>query len=55
MFDKPFTVRLREAIALALEREAVTLVPALTVGFTDPRYVRPLGTDVYGLRERGVS
>ena len=46
--DSPFVDQLRRATALALGDEEVPLIPALTVGFTDSRCVRPLGTEAYG-------
>jgi acetylornithine deacetylase/succinyl-diaminopimelate desuccinylase-like protein len=46
--DSPFVDQLQRATALALGREAVLLIPSLTVGFTDSRCVRPLGTQAYG-------
>jgi acetylornithine deacetylase/succinyl-diaminopimelate desuccinylase-like protein len=44
----PFVDCLQRATALALGREEPRLIPALTIGFTDSRYVRPLGTQAYG-------
>ncbi len=46
--DAPFVGRLGEALAYALGVDDFRLVPALTVGFTDSRFVRPLGAQVYG-------
>lgn len=46
--DSPFVSQLRQATKLALGEEDVPLIPSLTVGFTDSRCVRPLGTQVYG-------
>jgi acetylornithine deacetylase/succinyl-diaminopimelate desuccinylase-like protein len=46
--DSPFLNTIRTALARALGRDDFKLVPSLTVGFTDSRFVRPLGTDVYG-------
>jgi acetylornithine deacetylase/succinyl-diaminopimelate desuccinylase-like protein len=46
--DGPFVPVIRQALAAALGDETFRLVPAMTVGFTDSRFVRPLGTQVYG-------
>jgi len=47
-YDSPFVAHLQRATALALGREDLFLVPGLTLGFTDSRCVRPLGTQAYG-------
>jgi len=47
-YDSPFVNQLQRATALALGWENIVLIPSLTVGFTDSRCVRPLGTQVYG-------
>lgn len=47
-FESPFVARLQRATELALDRGDIELIPSLTVGFTDSRCVRPLGTEVYG-------
>ena len=39
---------LRQALSLALGSPDFKLLPSMTVGFTDSRFVRPLGTQVYG-------
>jgi acetylornithine deacetylase/succinyl-diaminopimelate desuccinylase-like protein len=46
--DSPFVAHMRRATEWALGGEDVVLIPSLTVGFTDSRCVRPLGTQVYG-------
>jgi len=46
--DAPFVGVMHQALGAALGAERFRLVPALTVGFTDSRFVRPLGTQVYG-------
>jgi acetylornithine deacetylase/succinyl-diaminopimelate desuccinylase-like protein len=46
--DAPFVGLMSQALAAALGPEPFRLVPAITVGFTDSRFVRPLGTQVYG-------
>jgi acetylornithine deacetylase/succinyl-diaminopimelate desuccinylase-like protein len=47
-FDSPFVAQLQCATALALGQEDIIWIPSLTVGFTDSRCIRPLGTQVYG-------
>jgi acetylornithine deacetylase/succinyl-diaminopimelate desuccinylase-like protein len=47
-FGTPFTGVLRRALAAATGREDVRLIPALTAGFTDSQWVRPLGVAAYG-------
>lgn len=46
--DAPFVDVLRQALAAALGSDDFTMLPAITSGFTDSRFVRPLGTQVYG-------
>ncbi len=46
--ESPFVDVLRQAVAAALGSTEFDLVPALTVGFTDSRFIRPLGAQVYG-------
>jgi acetylornithine deacetylase/succinyl-diaminopimelate desuccinylase-like protein len=46
--DSPFLGTIRDALAHALGGTHFRLVPSLTVGFTDSRFLRPLGTQVYG-------
>jgi acetylornithine deacetylase/succinyl-diaminopimelate desuccinylase-like protein len=46
--DSWFVDRIREALAAALGDEPFRLLPSLTVGFTDSRFIRPLGAEVYG-------
>src|SRR6266536_2860944 len=47
--NSAFVDVLRQALATALgPGQPFDLVPALTVGFTDSRFIRPLGTQVYG-------
>ncbi|MCZ7570855.1 MAG: M20/M25/M40 family metallo-hydrolase [Ardenticatenaceae bacterium] len=47
-FESPFVAQVQRATKLALDRGEIELIPSLTVGFTDSRCVRPLGTEVYG-------
>jgi acetylornithine deacetylase/succinyl-diaminopimelate desuccinylase-like protein len=44
----PFVELINRAMAAALGETAFRMVPALTVGFTDSRFIRPLGAEVYG-------
>jgi acetylornithine deacetylase/succinyl-diaminopimelate desuccinylase-like protein len=46
--DSVFVDVLRQALGLALGSDDFSLLPSLTVGFTDSRFLRPLGTQVYG-------
>src|SRR5205823_6752275 len=47
-FDHELTDHVTSATKAALGRDDLTFVPGLTVGFTDSRFVRPLGTVCYG-------
>jgi len=53
--DSPLFDLCRQSLALALGHENFRLVPALTVGFTDSRFLRPLGTEVYGFNPHHPS
>jgi acetylornithine deacetylase/succinyl-diaminopimelate desuccinylase-like protein len=46
--DSPFLDTIRGALGQALGRSDFGVIPSLTVGFTDSRFLRPLGTEVYG-------
>ena len=46
--DSPFVETIRKALVHALGNGDVRLLPSLTVGFTDSRFLRPFGTHVYG-------
>jgi len=46
-YDHPFRETATAALRVALGRSDVELVPALCGGFTDSRFLRPLGTQVY--------
>ncbi|MDQ6671685.1 MAG: M20/M25/M40 family metallo-hydrolase [Chloroflexota bacterium] len=46
--DSPFVDILRQALGAALGSDEFRLLPSLTVGFTDSRFLRPMGTQVYG-------
>jgi acetylornithine deacetylase/succinyl-diaminopimelate desuccinylase-like protein len=47
-FETDFAKRIRAATARTLGRDDVSMVPAITTGFTDSRFTRPLGTTTYG-------
>ena len=47
-FETDFAQRIQEATALATGRPEVQFVPAVSTGFTDSRFTRPLGTVTYG-------
>src|SRR6266851_4581140 len=46
--DAPFVDLLRQALGFALGNDDFRLLPTITAGFTDSRFLRPLGTQVYG-------
>jgi acetylornithine deacetylase/succinyl-diaminopimelate desuccinylase-like protein len=46
--QSPFLESMHTALARALGHGEFRLLPSLTVGFTDSRFLRPLGTHVYG-------
>jgi acetylornithine deacetylase/succinyl-diaminopimelate desuccinylase-like protein len=46
--DTPFVELCRQSLGMALGGQEFRFVPALTVGFTDSRFLRPLGAEVYG-------
>jgi acetylornithine deacetylase/succinyl-diaminopimelate desuccinylase-like protein len=47
-FDHEFADRVMSATRVAIGRSDISFVPGLTVGFTDSRFVRPLGNIAYG-------
>lgn len=47
-FDSPFRAFVEAATRDAVEREDLEFIPGLSVGFTDSRFVRPLGNVTYG-------
>ena len=47
-YDHPFRSLVEQATRDALGRDDLAFVPGLTVGFTDSRFVRPLGNVTYG-------
>ena len=47
-FDSPLSASLQRITAQALRRDDIQWVPAISNGFTDSRFTRPLGTVTYG-------
>ena len=47
-FESPLASSLQRITAQALERDDIQWVPAISNGFTDSRFTRPLGTITYG-------
>ncbi|RIK47130.1 MAG: hypothetical protein DCC58_00875 [Chloroflexi bacterium] len=47
-FDHPFTDHVMAATRTAIGRDDVQFTPGITVGFTDSRFVRPLGNIAFG-------
>ena len=47
-FETELSEQIKAATALALGRDDVQWVPAISAGFTDSRFTRPLGTVTYG-------
>ena len=47
-FDSPLSDSIRRVTGLALQRDNIQWVPAISNGFTDSRFTRPLGTVTYG-------
>lgn len=48
-YDSPYRESVEQAVKDALGRDDLEFVPGLTVGFTDSRFVRPLGNVTYGI------
>ena len=46
--DSRLAESIRNATSLALGRDEIQWVPAISNGFTDSRFTRPLGTTTYG-------
>ena len=46
--DSPLAESIRNATSIALGRDEIQWVPAISNGFTDSRFTRPLGTTTYG-------
>src|SRR5579859_1442163 len=46
--DASFVELLGQALGAALGNDDFRILPAITAGFTDSRFLRPLGTQVYG-------
>ena len=47
-FETDFAQRIQSVTARALDRGDIQWVPAISTGFTDSRFIRPLGTITYG-------
>ena len=47
-FETELAEHIKSATALALERDDIQWVPAISTGFTDSRFTRALGTVTYG-------
>lgn len=47
-YDHPFADQVMAATKVAIGRDDLRFTPGLTVGFTDSRFVRPLGNIAYG-------
>ena len=47
-FETDFARRIQSVTARALDRDDIQWVPAISTGFTDSRFTRPLGTITYG-------
>ena len=47
-FESPLSDSIRRVTAQALQRDNIQWVPAISNGFTDSRFTRPLGTVTYG-------
>ena len=47
-FETEFAQRIKAATARALSRDDVQMIPAISTGFTDSRFTRPLGVITYG-------
>jgi len=47
--DTEFVHHVQRATEIALGREPIVWIPSITNGFTDSRFMRPLGTQVYGI------
>ena len=47
-FETDFARRIREATSMSLDRHDLNWIPSISTGFTDSRFLRPLGTVTYG-------
>ena len=47
-FESPLSDSIRRVTSRALQRDNIQWVPAISNGFTDSRFTRPLGTVTYG-------
>jgi acetylornithine deacetylase/succinyl-diaminopimelate desuccinylase-like protein len=54
-YDTPFTQAIQRATARVLGRDDLVWAPGLTIGFTDSRFVRPLGALVYNFAPGNIA
>lgn len=54
-YDTPFTQAIQRATSKVFCLENPVWVPGLTIGFTDSRFVRPLGTVVYNFAPGNIA
>lgn len=54
-FDEPFLAACRASVRAATGQDTAELLPILTGGFTDSRFMRPLGIKVYGFMPSHVD
>ncbi|MCZ6867118.1 MAG: M20/M25/M40 family metallo-hydrolase [Chloroflexi bacterium] len=47
-YETDFAQRIKEATRRSLERDDLNWIPSISTGFTDSRFLRPLGTTTYG-------
>ena len=47
-YETDFAQRIKEATRLSLGRDDLNWIPSISTGFTDSRFLRPLGTTTYG-------
>jgi acetylornithine deacetylase/succinyl-diaminopimelate desuccinylase-like protein len=47
--ETEFVNHIQKATEMALGRNRITWIPSITTGFTDSRFIRSLGTQVYGI------
>ena len=47
-YETDFAEQIKEATSHSLERDDLNWIPSIATGFTDSRFLRPLGTTTYG-------
>ena len=47
-YETDFAEQIKEATRRSLERDDLNWIPSIATGFTDSRFLRPLGTTTYG-------